>query len=381
MKYNLKHGMLAFILILIYLTPNLRTIAKHAPVYPIIFLVAQAVFTACILYFYQSKAIQRYLRSFQLNITIIFIVLLFLSLFIFYVYPIADGLKLLNRGSDQDDCVIIGVNRLLEMSNPYYEKSYFGNPCSTGMGMLILYTPFVLLGIYEYGTIIIAFVTFLILIRSCDRLCVSSFTIIFSFAAIFQIEMLVIGSDLYMIGFCLLMIASETVIVLKRRDTIKLIILSILVGLVASTRINFIILIPLLVMFSGIHWKGGALLLGFVSSGIALIPSLFIYFESPENFTPFHLLSKSDGLLGHGFKELAILVTIIGLLTSMRLIKNSVFNVPIGITITILPSLLLLSLGDLINRSGDFSAWEGANYLLPLIPLIAFLLCQKYPKR
>jgi hypothetical protein len=85
--------------------------------------------------------------------------ILALTVIVLYGYPIADSLKLHGKGSDQDDCVILGVENLLKAQNPYSSRTYHNNPCSTGMGVLIAYIPFVYIGFYELGSVIFMIIT------------------------------------------------------------------------------------------------------------------------------------------------------------------------------------------------------------------------------
>ena len=66
-----------------------------------------------------------------------------LTLFIiFYLYPIADGLKVSMRGSDQDDCTIGIIKNLFNGINPYHFISYNGITCAQGPRVIIIFSPF-----------------------------------------------------------------------------------------------------------------------------------------------------------------------------------------------------------------------------------------------
>lgn len=82
---------------------------------------------------------------------IIFLILLVAAALI--IYPKVDALKLVDKGSDQDDGVIIATTRMLSGFYPYSENTYLGNPISTGPGWLILHTPFVAIHMYILASI------------------------------------------------------------------------------------------------------------------------------------------------------------------------------------------------------------------------------------
>ena len=69
-------------------------------------------------------------------------------------YPLADGLKTLRQGQDQDDCTILVIEQLLTLDFPYDQTSYFGNPCSPLFGALIPYIPFVAVDAFLLANII-----------------------------------------------------------------------------------------------------------------------------------------------------------------------------------------------------------------------------------
>ena len=49
------------------------------------------------------------------------------------VYPMADALREVRAGSDQDDCVRELVDNVVVLGAPF-GRGYFGDPCSTGPG-------------------------------------------------------------------------------------------------------------------------------------------------------------------------------------------------------------------------------------------------------
>jgi len=61
------------------------------------------------------------------------------------------------------------------------------------------------------------------------------------------------------------------------------------------------------------------------------------------------------------------------------MVKRSVNFVPAALLISLSPSLMAVALADLMYVHWDFSAWEGANYLLPLSPLAVYALVVNAP--
>ena len=67
------------------------------------------------------------------------------------------------------------------------------------------------------------------------------------------------------------------------------------------------------------------------------------------------------------------------LYSAFRISKNVDF-ISTGIYISLAPMLVSISIGDLATREWNLSAWDGANYLIPLVPLAAYLLVELNPK-
>ncbi len=361
----------------VILLPSARFFFKYLSFQPILCFCFYAFIVHIIKKFLINNEISKPLKDFfskPLIITLIFISTLVI---VSYLYPIADGLKDQMRGSDQDDCVILGVNFLSRLKNPYSEYSYFANPCSTGLGMIILYFPFVISGFYQLGTIgSVILSIFSVEIFTKEKYRALIFSFIISSSLIF-LELIVVGSDLIFIGSGIVFIVYYLTDLLKTKNISKLIILSIFTGLIASSRINFLVLIPLLTLFIFSNWKRGALLFLIVSMSIAIIPSAFIYFSDPQQFMPLHLLGKSNLFLKYGLKEFAIFMTILMILISCKLCFKKSENIPLSLFLSLSPSLICLSLGDLIfENSFNFATWEGANYFVPIIPLAAALISE-----
>ena len=366
---------------LVILLPNARAFYKYFTIANPIFIFFIYLFTICgIIHYLKKNNSLKYLKEYFSRPLMILIIVILVIALANYIYPLADGLKDQLRGSDQDDCVILGATFLSKFQHPYSQVTYFGNPCSQGLGMLILYIPFVIIGIYPLGAIASTFLSIW---------CVRNFTkekyrtFIFSvilITSLFWFELLSVGSDLILLGSGIVIIVYNLINLIKTRNVIGLIFLAIFAGLIASTRINFLIISPLLSLFIFNHWKKGTLIFLLISASIAIIPSTFIYFSDPQQFMPLHLLGKSDELLKNGLKEIAIITSLFGVFASYKLSKNSIENIPISMFISLFPSLFFLSLGDFIN-SGNASTWEGANYLMPIFPLAASIIAKTSIKK
>jgi hypothetical protein len=370
------------LLLLLIIAPNARAIYKYAPTSPLALTILYAFLMLVLINFFQTQYFKSRFEKWVGNYWYIFFVLATVTLVIWFAYPYADGLKMQMRGSDQDDCVIIGATQLLNFGHPYIQKSYFGSPCSPGMGMLLLYLPFVFLQVYSFGAIVFAVLNILLVMRYTGSIYQAAFFSTLLFGSLFQLEMLVVGSDLFILG-CGIAIASLKISEAISTQDIKTIIwLAILIGLLSSTRINFLVIFPVMSFFIFLHWRKGAVIFGIISFCIAILPSAYIYQLNPVEFSPLHLLDKVDNLLQVGVREITSILSILAFLVGVYFVKKSVKNICSALLLSLSPSLLVLALGDLIVKSGgQLGQWEGANYLLPIIPLALTVLTIRFEEK
>ena len=362
------------LLIAYILLGSLRPISKYV-LYPMASGTLYLIISFCLLHL----LINRKLVGLQKIISSPFAIALFLaciSIACWISYPYADALKLSMRGSDQDDCIISGVKNILNFSHPYIEKTYFGNPCSPGPGLLILYAPFVVFHAYILGAVTgIAAIT--MAIRShLNSWSYSGLWLVALFSCLAIPELLVVGSDLILLGCGIALLAILLPSIIKKQGFLGICGTALMGGLLASSRINFIVLSPLLSLFVLLQWKRGGFLFFCISMLATFIPATYIYFLDPTNFTPFHLAGKSTNIAGPTVLLLGGLLCISTALYSAFKISKNVNFISTGIFISVAPMLVSISIGDLATRGWNLSAWDGANYLIPLVPLAAYLLVE-----
>jgi hypothetical protein len=374
---NKNNFFLIVALIFFVIAPNLRPIFKYSNFFQSALFIIYALFVIVLVYLLHKNKFKFYFSKWLGNYWFVFFIFLLVSLLIWFLYPIADGLKSQMRGSDQDDCVIIGVKQLVSLLHPYDKTSYLGNPCSTGLGIILLYSPFVLLNIYCLASIFLAYLCTYVIRGNSRNVYITSIFTILQFSSLFSMELLIVGSDLIFVGFGLVLLSFQTINLVLKKNTYNIFWLAAFAGLLSSSRINFLVIAPIISIFIFIHWQRGGLLFGLYSISVAIVPSTILYFVDSSKFTPFHLLEKSNLLLQGGLKELAIFLSIVAFLFSCNLIKKSIKLLPISLLLCLLPSLLSLSFADLFLRKVNFAMWEGANYLAPILPL-SFAIISHY---
>lgn len=374
MLQRLKNLFFLALLTVFWISPSLRPIFKYVADFHAIVAILYVFAVGFALFFLGQRSIGHANLNWIGSYQHLVLVSLFVALVVWVVYPLADELKLQMRGSDQDDCVILGVNQLLQLSNPYVLKTYLGNPCSTGPGLLFLYAPFVAAGAYPLGAVF-AMTLALGTMRfaGMESYSVGVFLTLMV-ASIFTQEMLVVGSDLFALGCGFLVLCFCLTRFIKDRNLPGLFAMAVLAGLLASSRINFLFLGPLVAGFVILHWRSGGIVFLLVTACVALGPGFYLYISDPEVFAPLHLLGKSEILLPGVFLVCGLIASIALMALSVILVRRSIANVPLAFFLSLLPSLAALSLGDLARRGWQLAQWEGANYLMPIIPLACALI-------
>jgi hypothetical protein len=294
-------------------------------------------------------------------------------------YPFADALKFEMQGQDQDDCTILGVNALLSGEHPFDTPSYFGNPCSPMVGALIPFVPFVVTNLVGLAGPVFFGISVLVLYYSkVDRLHLGGFVAIMAGTPA-TLELMVNGSDFVFIGS----MALVAVILLARSHnpsffrTPQMVKLAVLVGLIASARISmpiFAVPFGMVLLQRRNRWLAFTAL----TSSIIVIPNLWIYLSSPEDFSPLHLVAKGQSLVPGAFYVLMFATTAVAIAFGALQWKRGKMD-EMSLTITVFaPHLIFLAFGDLVfNRQFDIFWWEGANYLYLVTPLLAWFAVQK----
>jgi len=305
---------------------------------------------------------------------------------IFYLYPIADGLKVSMRGSDQDDCTIGIINNLLNGINPYHFISYNGNTCAQGPGVIIIFFPFVILSKYIFAHLFYLILIFLILYKYRNNFNFNKFFVIF-FSSIILWEMLSVGSDLYVSSILLCISCILLNEGIKEKNLRLIIVSAIIIGIFSTTRINFIYIPFAISILLFVNWKKEAVIYFIVSSVFCLGPLIFLFIinnqlisinsENDYSFIFIHASNISNekiinNLIGLIFSIIAFVYFFLKLRTrqNVNLLLLSIFYI-------IFPHLLSVSINDLMYKNFDLTNWEGANFIVPVLSFAILLLSKK----
>jgi hypothetical protein len=290
-KINSSQWAFYVILILFLQLPSFRIIYKVSPNhYQVIIplFLSMVVVYYFILFGYKSQFFEKLSQS----VTLTLFILIALLTINYFAYPILDARKVLKLGSDQDDAMIAVAKALFSGHSPYHIKTYLCPGASTGPGLVILLSPFVLTNTYFSVTpILVAILSYLIYRRTKKFKTVNIFLLLLISSPLFW-EMMTNGSDLPAFGiFCVipLLIWKDTMPVYLKM------VVFLFISMTLTSRIIFIYLAPLYGLFlcdrSWLKWIK-------YTSIVVLITVLFhliFYLIDPTHYSP--LLLVNYGLI------------------------------------------------------------------------------------
>jgi hypothetical protein len=379
-KRKITTPVLVLGLFLLLVVPSWRAIYRYLP---FLKLAAALVYSLAVCALYSAILLfkEKTVRWPILNssfVTIVLLVLIF-SIVIF-VYPQADALKSEMRGSDQDDAVIVSTQALFKGNSPYLARTYYGNIPSAGPGELLLYAPFVYLGIYQFGLpIILVVVAIMLRLSFSSWVAPNIFLLLLSSAVVFW-ELAAIGNDLFFVGAIILLSA-----LLVSRDGsegwLAFGVASVLCGLAATARV-VLLFVPLVFGF-GLRKRSKTKALAF--SLISLFLALFLHalfkLMTPGRYQPLHLLAKVGKIFDARIMALLILACLCVVWAAFHYSKNRGIELVYALAVALGVPLFFTALGELIKVSHwDLALWEGANYSSPAAILagaaIAVYVCR-----
>ena len=188
-------------------------------------------------------------------------------------------------------------------------------------------------------------------------------------------ELLVTGHDLIAIGFCFVLFSSLAfkLSVRESDDKILLLSLAIAVGIFATSRVVFILFPVLLAILFWKFSKKKALMF--------LLPSIFVavslhgyYFVTSDYYQPLHLFQRGENRVGRYLAVFGLTASMVALIVIYYQLKQSIESWLYSVFVCLSIPLTTISIGEFISSNFNFAEWEGANYLVPVIPILLFYL-------
>lgn len=291
------------------------------------------------------------------------------------LYPLADGLRTVGRGSDHDDCVILGVQQLLRGGFPYDVRTYIGNACSTGPGVFVLAVPFVVVGAYPYLNVAALLLCFMVLRARCGAVFSQTWLLVITGSMVFM-ELTSVGSDLIFLSLLTLTICVLLDAPRVRSRVAPIVLAAILCGLIGASRMNFLV-IPIVVgglVFA--HDRRLFVTFTGIALGVAGALWLGFYAWDPASFSPYQVVQRSRLLAPFWVLAAGGLFSLGLFAICVYSIRRSAFGVPVFYLIAMLPMFLVVAVGELGVRGWALSDWEGANFIAPLYAFAAYALVE-----
>ena len=365
----MKKYILYFLLFnLIIVIPSFRFLLKFTNLYILIF---YFLFSNGFFFFYIKKG----LRFSILTKKLWLIPLLILPIVSYFVFPIVDARKSMeNKGSTGDDAMILAAESFREYGEMYGQMINDWTPISPGPGWVLLNSPLVYLNCFYLITPLYLALLLFVLWKSKESNNLMNEVFIFiALGAVFW-ELLLNGHDIPALSFSFFIL---TYLFLRKVDKIadwKFILLSILLGFVCTSRVVFMVF-PFIWLFIGWKQNQRNSLLAFVISIVVASGLHLVFYQQSPNYQPFHLLGKAELILGKYLLVVFALVFIFGmfkfLVTSK--IRQSIIRIALVLSAILVP----ISYADWVRVDFDFSLWEGANYVLPLVPFYVYYLVKE----
>lgn len=375
---------LAFLLLFLAL-PSLRAIFKYLPspeYWSFVYIIACALFLHLLTKFSLSL---EWLRKTLEGKALLFILISIFSISTYMIYPIADARKEFGMGSTGDDAIIVPALTLLTDEKLYDPTLYDGAPISPGPGWILQNSPLVFLDAFWLLTtfyIALSAIFFRVLLESYREI---NFVLLALSSSLGFWELMVTGHDLIAVGFCfaLLSLLTARLSIERQLDSKWFYVLAMAVGCFATSRIFFICFPILLAAFLWKFRKGMASRFLIVSLMTALGLHGYFYVTS-DYYQPLHLLQRGSVSVGVYLSMFGFLLTLSAFALIYRKMANTVEDWLGGVFICLSIPLFVISLGELNSVGFDVARWEGANYLIPAVPLLLLLVARnifKHEKR
>ena len=329
----------------------------------IYFLILFVLIINVFLYFLLFRDINPILRYFNWKVIIILI-----TIGNFFIYPLVDARKFQpGKGSAGDDALILSANTLKTTGKLYDVMVGEDTPTSPGPGWVILNSPFVLLNLYFLFTVFYIFIVCITLSYTFNKTTADLFLLLCSTSMVFW-ELIFNGHDIFPLS-AMLFVCSILIFryMTKSNNIILIAAIALLTGVISTSRIIFIFFPFLLSLFLWKFNKKNSVLLFFIATVVNV--SLHLYYYSVNTvYQPLHLFNKALTNIDLPLIISGITGFFIMLFFQYKNLTENFQSWNKSIFTSFLIIFFPISVGDLIKNDFNFQSWEGANYIIPVIP-------------
>ncbi len=368
---HMRFGILALMTAgVLLLFPSFRPILKHAP-HPSLsvlgytlcgLLLYMAVFSHKRLYLLLMKRAKVILGLFVLGILLVTI----------FVYPRADALKEVGRGSTSDDALIVAAQNFYTGKGMYSETLYDTGPISPGPAWVLFNSPLTVTGMYFLLNPVYLIVFLGIFGKKFGAKFSAAAGILLSTSILFW-ELLAIGHDVVALG-CMLAIMPVWLNRIDRAKWLEVMAYTAVLGVFSTSRI---VLLPVPFLYGFFLSKRTLPKALFVCAGSLAVALSFhcAFFLVSEFYQPLHLFGRAEHTMGAGLIAAGAVACLAVLGLMVRHVNGQLISWLYWSAALFGTFFLSIGVGQLIASDFAFSTWEGANYFMPAIPLGIVALC------
>ncbi|MCU1308575.1 MAG: hypothetical protein JWN45_3270 [Acidobacteriaceae bacterium] len=294
-------------------------------------------------------------------------VILFFFLEVWALYPVADALKQVGKGTDQDDAVIMSVDQIRAFHYPYTNVTYLGGKISPGPGWVLLHLPLTALGLYQFiGPMMIALSAWYL--RRLSKHAANIYLILLLITPTVS-QLLVPGSDLISLATAIMLLC----FISRKSSAVAGLFWAVVLGFVATARINFISLPIAFLFVRPDRISKRAILETTVALLVATGLHLGFYVAWPDHYAPLHLVPDAREMLAvfSYLMPIAIISTVLYLL--LVKVRSDIDKLE-AIGWYLFAMHLPLAIGLLKLTGFDFATWIGYEYVFMPLPCFAAAL-------
>ncbi len=375
--------------------PSLRALFKYVPhaLWPLIplYLIVMWLLYADMLH---NGMAARTLK--RIGSRVWFVVTMIALLFVIQaiVYPQADARKYRGPSTPQDDALVVGGDYLVNGLNPYEALTFRREYVSAGPGWILLALPFTLTGTIGFFNPFWITITAFVLWRTTQTAYQAALFLVLLMSSLAFWEMTVSGSDMISIG-CALLVAIVAVhrcwsrAVEARISSFKFQVSSllaqalsaVLLSFVSTSRIVFAYAIPLLAGFLRRRGWKTSILFFVIAGALTAALHLFFYLWNPPAYFPLTRFSDPSFLPGILWPLIAAFASILMLIIAIRRAEDTLASWLFNFWLALAVVMFFSAFGDLAARQFNLAAWEGANYLGVVLPImVAWFAIQQHGK-
>jgi hypothetical protein len=380
-KFSRNNLIRIFLLLFSLQLPSLAPIFKYLhfdmnfliPFYAIAIIIFYSMlFSTSLRFLYFQKILNS-----PLTLIFLFIFLLLLNA-VLYRHQLA--LQSIGRGTDAGDALTFTAYNLFHGHFPYSHLTYLGNFVSAGPGLFILALPFTYIGAYGILIPLLIILSALIIKNLTGSFLYANLYMLCLLTSPSFIQAIAQGNDYLIIGLTYSLI-TVTLFNYWGKNWLYNLCFIVCIGLLATVRLNFFYLAPLLGAFIWKRDKNAGIYFACTGLFITLLIHAGFYMWNPSHYMPLHVINDYAGYTTGNDYGLGILISfcaIIGMLTIFFL-KNTLESWLFFLWLCLTTPLLIGGFFCLIHQHWDIQG-IGFGYITLTAPILIMWITINFKK-